>query len=131
MPLPSDSSAPASLVVVVLALDAAEQALRDGQADALPGLTEALARALQDSQRALQLPEGVEKLDRDTRLALSSIGARLTALRDLLMRQAGSVNRSLAALFPAEEANAYSRLGQGPGAAMALPRVSNKTSLKA
>lgn len=130
MPPTPGSTAPASLAAVVSALDATEQALRDGQADALPGLTEALARALQDCQRQFS-PESLEQLDGETRLALSSIGARLTTLRDLLMRQAGSVNRSLAALFPAEAANAYSRLGQGPGATVAPPRVSNNTSLKA
>lgn len=131
MPDTPGNTVPAPLATVVLALDAVEQALRDGQAQALPGLTESLARALQDSQRQLNLPESAEKLDGQTRLALSSIGARLAALRELLMRQAGSVNRSLAALFPAEEANAYSRLGQGPGSAVAPPRVSNNTSLKA
>ncbi len=130
MPPTPGSTAPASLAAVVSALDATEQALRDGQADVLPGLTETLARALQDCQRQFS-PERLETLDGETRLALASIGARLTTLRDLLMRQAGSVNRSLAALFPAEAANAYSRLGQGPGATVAPPRVSNHTSLKA
>lgn len=125
------SAAPAPLVAVVSALDAAEQALSDGQVDTLPGLTEALARSLQDCQKALQLPQGALQLDTDTRVLLSSVAARLANLRDLLMRQSGSVNRSLAALFPAEAANAYSRLGQGPGAAVAPPRVSNHTSLKA
>jgi hypothetical protein len=130
MPPTPGSTAPASLAAVASALDATEQALRDGQADVLPGLTETLARALQDCQRQFS-PERLETLDGETRLALASIGARLTTLRDLLMRQAGSVNRSLAALFPAEAANAYSRLGQGPGATVAPPRVSNHTSLKA
>lgn len=131
MPPDTGSTVPAPLATVVLALEAAEQALRDGQAEALPALTEALARALQECQRELRLPGGASQLDTQTRMTLSSVGERLSTLRELLMRQAGSVNRSLATLFPAEAADAYGRLGQGPGAGVNPPRVGNHTSLKA
>lgn len=131
MPDNPETTAPAELAAVVSALEAAEQALLAGQVDALPGLCEALTRALQDGQRRLNLPESAEQLDGATRLALAGIGQRLQTLQQLIHRQAGSVNRALGALFPAEQAHAYARLGQGPGATLAPPRVSNKTSLKA
>lgn len=131
MPPDTGSTVPAPLATVVLALETTEQALRDGQAEALPALTETLARALQECQRELQLPNGASQLDAQTRVALVSVGERLATLRELLMRQAGSVNRSLATLFPAEAAEAYGRLGQGPGTGVNPPRVSNHTSLKA
>lgn len=131
MPDNPSPTAPAVLAAVVSALDAAEQALLAGHAEALPGLCETLARALQDGQRRLGLPASADRLDGATRLALQGIGQRLETLQQLMHRQAGSVNRALGALFPAEQAHAYARLGQGFGSGVGAPRVSNSTSLKA
>jgi hypothetical protein len=111
-------------------LDLTEATLRQGQADALPVQAEALAQAILSFQRdfAALAPEATRLADWPTRL--SAIDTRLRLLQQQLQVQSGSVQRALGTLFPAEQGNAYARLG-GKAPMGGRPRVSNNTSLKA
>ena len=61
---------------------------------------------------------------------LSATNTRLDALQQQLLARSAAVNRALGTLFPAEQGNAYARLGRS-GNMGGLPRVSNNTSFKA
>ena len=54
----------------------------------------------------------------------------IEGLQQQLLARSAAVNRALGTLFPAEQGNAYARLGGKTGMG-GLPRVSNNTSFKA
>lgn len=109
-------------------LDRTEAALRDNQADQLATEAEALARGMALFQQVFQQMKTDTASDWATRLVATN--ARLEALQQQLLARSAAVNRALGTLFPAEQANAYARLGRS-GAMGGLPRVSNNTSFKA
>ncbi|MDP3522558.1 MAG: hypothetical protein Q8S02_18255 [Hydrogenophaga sp.] len=107
-----------------------ERALLEQNADALPGQSEQLARQIQHFQRSYQESPPQDAATWEPRLAV--LKARLDNLHKQWLARSAAVNRALTTLFPAEQANAYARLGQpGRPAVGALPRVSNNTSFKA
>lgn len=110
-------------------LELTEKALLEQDADHLPAQSEALARAIQQFQRAY-LAARPDEAAWQPRLKV--FNARLGNLQKQSFARNSSVNRALTTLFPAEQGNAYARLGQpGRPRTGALPRVSNNTSYKA
>lgn len=109
-------------------LDRTEAALRDDQPDPLTTEAEALGRGLALLQQVFQQMKDGTMAEWQPRL--TAVGTRLDALQQQLQARSGAVNRALGTLFPAEQANAYARLGRAGGIG-GLPRVSNNTSLKA
>ncbi len=109
-------------------LDRTEAALRDNQPDQLTTEAEALGRGIALFQQVFQ------QMKDDTAAEwlpkLSATNSRLEALQQQLLARSAAVNRALGTLFPAEQANAYARLG-GKSGMGGLPRVSNNTSFKA
>ena len=98
--------------------------------DALPAQTELLAKTIQQFQQKYQEVKPPDAATWEPRLAV--MGARLDNLQQQWQARSAAVNRALTTLFPAEQANAYARLGQpGRPASSGLPRVSNHTSYKA
>jgi len=116
---------------VLAQLDLTEAALRQGQADALPGHAEALARAIVQFQQMFDALAPDAAPVADWRPRLSAVQARLDGLQRQVQLQGGAVARALGALFPAEQGHAYARLGGRTPMGSGLPRVSNNTSLKA
>lgn len=109
-------------------LDRLEAALRDDQPDHLTAAAEALGRGIALFQQVFQQMNDAAAADWQSKLA--STNTRLDALQQQLMARSAAVNRALGTLFPAEQANAYARLGRAGGMG-GLPRVSNNTSFKA
>jgi len=109
-------------------LDRTEAALRDNNPDAVSAEAEALARGIALFQQVFQQMKEATAADWQPRL--SATNTRLEALQQQLQARSAAVNRALGTLFPAEQANAYARLGRS-GAMGGLPRVSNNTSFKA
>lgn len=111
-------------------LDLTEAALREGQAEALRAQAEALAQAILVFQRDFAALAPEARGQPDWPIRLGAIDTRLRLLQQQLQVQSGSVQRALGTLFPAEQGNAYARLG-GKAPMGGRPRVSNNTSLKA
>lgn len=114
-------------------IDRVDAALRDHQPDNHPDrLTteaEALGRGIALFQQVFQqMKDGTAA---EWQPKLTATNARLEALQQQLQVRSGAVNRALSSLFPAEQANAYARLGRAGGIGSGLPRVSNNTSFKA
>lgn len=109
-------------------LDGVERGLRDNQPDSLSAGADRLAQGIALFQQVFQ------QADVDTAAAwqtrLDGTNGRLQALQQQLAARSAAVNRALGTLFPAEQANAYARLGGKTGMG-GLPRVSNNTSYKA
>jgi len=110
-------------------LELVENALKAQDADALPARTEALARAIQQFQQIYQTTQPDDLPTWQPRLTV--VNARLDNLQKQLLARSAAVNRALGTLFPAEQANAYARLGKPGGMLGGLPRMSNNTSFKA
>lgn len=109
-------------------LDRVEAALRDNQADQLTLEAEGLGRGIALFQQVFQqMTNGTAA---EWQPKLSATNSRLAALQQQLLARSAAVNRALGTLFPAEQANAYARLG-GKSGMGGLPRVSNNTSFKA
>jgi len=109
-------------------LDRTEAALRDNQPDQLTTEAEALGRGIALFQQVFQqMKDGTAA---EWQPKLSATNTRLEALQQQLLARSAAVNRALGTLFPAEQANAYARLGRTGGMG-GLPRVSNNTSFKA
>lgn len=109
-------------------LDRIEAALRDNNPEAVGTEAEGLARGIALFQQVFQqMKEGTAA---EWQPRLSATNTRLEALQQQLQARSAAVNRALGTLFPAEQANAYARLGRS-GPMGGLPRVSNNTSFKA
>jgi len=109
-------------------LDRAEAALRDNQPDQLTTETEALGRGIALFQQVFQqMKDGTAA---EWQPKLTATNSRLESLQQQLLARSAAVNRALGTLFPAEQGNAYARLGGKTGMG-GLPRVSNNTSFKA
>lgn len=109
-------------------LDRTEAALRDNQPDQLTTEAEALGRGIALFQQVFQQMKDGQAAEWQPKL--SATNTRLEALQQQLLARSAAVNRALGTLFPAEQANAYARLGRSGGMG-GLPRVSNNTSFKA
>ncbi|MFC7409779.1 MULTISPECIES: hypothetical protein [Hydrogenophaga] len=109
-------------------LDRVDAALRNDQPDQLTTEVEALGRGIALFQQVFhQMKDGAAS---EWQPKLSAANGRLQALQQQLMARSAAVNRALGTLFPAEQGNAYARLG-GKSGMGGLPRVSNHTSFKA
>lgn len=112
-------------------LDRVDSALRDNNPDAVSTEAEALARGIALFQQVFsQLKDAAAA---EWQPKLGAVNTRLEALQQQLLVRSSAVNRALNTLFPAEQANAYARLGRsgGVGGLGGVPRVSNNTSFKA
>jgi len=128
MTSPSLPSADDILRYIEQQLDRAEEALRDDQPDQLTAETEALGRGIALFQQAFQqMKDGTAA---EWQPKLTATNSRLESLQQQLLARSAAANRALGTLFPAEQGNAYARLGGKTGIG-ALPRVSNNTSFKA
>lgn len=129
MPSPSSLPGPDEVLrYVEQQLDRVDAALRNDQPDQLTTEVEALGRGIALFQQVFQqMKDGTVA---EWQPKLNATNGRLQALQQQLMARSAAVNRALGTLFPAEQGNAYARLG-GKSGMGGLPRVSNNTSFKA
>lgn len=135
-PLPTHPAANNTMVVlgdhfvlVEQQLERVENALKAADADVLPVQTEVLAKLIQQFQQVYQSTPAPDLPTWQPQLEV--VNARLDNLQKQLLARSATVNRALGTLFPAEQANAYARLGKPGGMLGGLPRMSNNTSYKA